>query len=72
MEDYHLEIQLDSGSSIILNLKDRLSTVRFLMISDPDFFQRVNTDGCFIRWDNKLEISVNEVFQLAKKGINYF
>jgi hypothetical protein len=72
MEDYHLEVQLDSGSSVILNLKDRLTTVRFVMISDLDFFQHVSTDGSYIRWGNKVEISVNEVFQLAKKGINNF
>lgn len=68
MENYHLEVQLDSGSSVILNLKDRLNTARFMMISDTDIFQRASTDGSYIRWDNKVEISVNEVFQLAKKG----
>lgn len=68
MEDYQLEVQLDSGSSVILNLQSRLGTVRFMMISDIDLFQRATTDGRCIRWENKVEISVSEVFQLAKKG----
>jgi hypothetical protein len=61
----HLEVQLDNGSSVILNLKSRLGTVRFGMISDIELFQRATTDGSYIRWDNKVEISVSEVFQLA-------
>jgi len=63
-----LDVQLDSGSSVILNLKSRLGTVRFGMIADIDLFRRVATDGSYIRWDNKVEISVREVFQLAQKG----
>ena len=66
-EDYHLEVQMDNGSSVILDLKSRLGTVRFGMISDVELFRRASTDGSYIRWDNKLEISVSEVFQLAQK-----
>ena len=66
-EDYRLEVQLDNGSSISLNLKSRLETIRFGMLSDKEFFKTATTDGICIRWDNKIEISVNEVFQLAQK-----
>lgn len=67
-EDYDLEVQLDNGSSVTLSLKGKLGTLRFGMISDIELFRRATTDGSYIRWDNKLEISVNEVFQLAQKG----
>lgn len=66
-EDYRLEVQLDNGSSITLNLENRLQTVRFGILSDKQFFKKAVTDGICIRWDNKIEISVNEVFQLAQK-----
>lgn len=69
-ENYSLEIQLDNGSSVILDLKSRLETVRFGMLSDSEFFMRATTDGTYIRWDNKVEISVSEVFQLAQKERN--
>ncbi|KUG04053.1 hypothetical protein ASZ90_018579 [hydrocarbon metagenome] len=69
--DYHLEVQLDNGCIVILNLKSRLGTVRFGMISDMDLFQRAATDGSYIRWGNKVEISVREVFQLAEKAELY-
>ena len=66
-QDYRLEVLLDNGSSITLNLASRLSNVRFSLLADQDFFGRVSTDGNYIRWEDKIEISINEVFQLAQK-----
>lgn len=66
-ENYHLEVNLDNGSSIILNLENKLGTVRFGMLADNHFFHRATTDGVNIKWDNKIEISINEVFLLAQK-----
>lgn len=67
MNDYRLEVQLENGSIIILNLADRLNTVRFGLLKDKEFFQQATTDGTLITWDNKIEISASEVFQLAQK-----
>ncbi len=67
-DDYRLEVQLENGSSIILDFSGRLHTVRFGLLDDKAFFRRAATDGDFVRWDNKIEISVSEVFQLAQKG----
>ena len=66
-DGYKLEVLLENGSSITLNLKSRLQTMRFGMLADKELFRQAVTDGSYIRWDNKLEISVNEVFQLAQK-----
>ncbi len=66
-EDYRIEVLLDNGSSVTLNLESRLETVRFGMLADKELFRRAVTDGSYIRWDNKVEISVNELFQLAQK-----
>jgi len=66
-EDYRIEVTLDNGSSVTLNLASRLETIRFGMLADRQLFQRAVTDGSYIRWDNKVEISVNELFQLAQK-----
>lgn len=67
MDNFRLEVLLDNGCSVILNLASKLETVRFGMLADEMFFKHVTTDGSYIRWDNKIEISVNEVFQLANK-----
>lgn len=66
-DDYLLEVQLDNGSSIILNMADRLNTVRFALLKDKNFFRQAATDGNFIHWGDKIDISVTEVFQLAQK-----
>lgn len=64
--DYKLEVFLENGSSIVLNLQSRLKTVRFGMLADKEFFRKAATDGSYIRWGDMIEISVTEVFQLAK------
>ena len=66
-EDYCLEVQLENGSSVILNLESRLQTLRFGMLSDKEFFRKATTNGICISWDDKIEISMSEVFQLAQK-----
>jgi hypothetical protein len=66
-EEYRLEVVLDSGSTIILNLESKLSTARFSMLREESFFKKVSTDGNFVRWDDKLEISLSELFQLIQK-----
>lgn len=65
--DYKLEIMFENGSSLILNMENKLGTVRFGMLSNKEFFQQAITDGNYVKWDNKIEISASEVFQLAQK-----
>lgn len=66
-DNYRLEVQLDNDSSITLNLESRIHTIRFGLLADKEFFKQATTDGCFIRWNDKVEISVNELFQLMQK-----
>lgn len=67
LDDYRLEIQLESGSSVRLNLKEKLQTMRFRLLLDNAFFNRVTTDGVCILWEDKIEISLSETLQLAHK-----
>ncbi len=66
-ENYCLEVMLDTGSSIVLSFKNRLETIRFGMLADQEFFKKVTTDGICISWEDKIEISLSEVFQLAQR-----
>ena len=66
-DNYCIEVLLDNGSSIVLNLESRLQTIRFGVLSNQELFRRATTDGTYIRWDKKVELSVDEVFQLARK-----
>jgi hypothetical protein len=67
LENYCLEVQLENGSSVILSLRGRLGTVRFGLLKDEVFFRSVTTDGNCIRWGNKIELSISEIFQLVQK-----
>ncbi len=67
-DDFCLEVMLQNGSSITLNFRNRLETLRFGMLADAEFFKKAWTDGKCIKWDNIIEISVNELFELAKKN----
>lgn len=67
LANHHLEVQLDNGNSVILNFEGRLQTIRFGMLADDNFFNRASTNGLCVTWDDKLEVSVSEVFQLAQK-----
>lgn len=66
-EHYQVEVCLDNGTTVILNLAARLDTLRFSLLTDQSLFDCAATDGQFIRWGNQVEISVNEVFELAKR-----
>ena len=66
-EDYCLDIILDNGSSIQLSLKSRLETIRFGILADAELFRKATTNGICINWEGKVEISLNEAFQLAQK-----
>lgn len=66
-EDYCLDIILDNGSSIQLSLKSRLETIRFGILEDAELFKKATTNGICINWEGKVEISLNEAFQLAQK-----
>lgn len=64
-----MEILFENRSCVILNFENRLHTIRFGMLSDKNFFCRATTDGNYIRWEDKIEISVSEVFLLAQKWV---
>ncbi len=66
-ENYQLEMLLTNGSSITLNLKSKLETIRFGLLRDEAFFNQAETDGTVIRWGSKVELSAGEVFEMIKK-----
>jgi hypothetical protein len=66
-EDYSLEVVLDNESSVKLSFKRRLGTARFGILADQELFRKVTTDGICVLWEDKIEISMSEVFQLAQK-----
>jgi hypothetical protein len=66
-DDYCLEVVIDDGSSVMIDFKSRLHTLRFSLLSDKEYFNTVTTDGTCVLWNYKIEISLSEVFELAQK-----
>lgn len=66
-EDYKLKVTMDNGNSLIIGMKSKLDTIRFGMLANKEVFDTVTTDGRCIKWQDKIEISVNEIFQMAQK-----
>lgn len=64
---HRLEVILDNGSKISIEFESRLNTVRFGQLQDELFFMKAQTDGKFVRWDESIEISLNEIYQFAQK-----
>lgn len=66
-EGYQLEVYLQNGHSVTLNMAGRLKTLRFGELKDEALFRKAATDGSFVRWNDRIEISVRELFQLAQE-----
>ncbi|HBE80942.1 MAG TPA: hypothetical protein DDW65_24610 [Firmicutes bacterium] len=66
-ENYRLEVFLDNGSSFIINLSNRLKTIRFSPLANPDFFKSAVHEGDFVRWGGQVEISLGELLEWAGK-----
>lgn len=45
MKDDCLQIKMESGSTVCLDMHNRLQSVRFGLLRDQDVFQSVKTDG---------------------------
>lgn len=69
MSNYLLKVSFNNGSTVILNMKPKLNTIRFQQLQDKKMFNSAVTDGYSIRWSELMEISVTEIFEMAQ--INY-
>lgn len=66
-DDYILEVVLDNLEIITIDFKSRLHTVRFSLLSDKEYFNTVKTNGTCVQWNCRIEIPLNEVFEMARK-----
>lgn len=66
LEGYLLRIGFDNGNTLILNMENKVKTIRFRQLKDSGLFHRANTDGRCIHWNELIEISVAEAFEIAQ------
>lgn len=65
-EDYGIDVLFDMDEHIHICFQKRKETIRFALLADPIFFRAVTTDGSFIRWEDKIEISVRELLTMRE------
>ncbi|KUO70870.1 MAG: hypothetical protein APF81_08025 [Desulfosporosinus sp. BRH_c37] len=70
LEGYRLLIELNTGSSITVDLLPKLKTARFAELADQKVFQDVKTDRETVIWgDGVLKIPVFEMIDVAVGGM---
>ena len=69
LEGKRIRIVFRTGSELILNMKNRLDTVRFYPLRDDKVFNSVKTDGCRLCFDvlysGALDFSLHEALRMA-------
>lgn len=68
LENYRLFLEMETGSTVTVELKSKLETVRFGELSDRNLFQTATTDGDFVIWQDghyTLKVSVKELLDVV-------
>lgn len=65
LEGYQMEINFVNSDTVILDMTNKLRSIRFEPLKDKSLFDSAVTDGESIIWNSMIEISTTEVFQLA-------
>lgn len=69
MKDYRLFMEMESGSIVIGDLSNKLSTMKYAELADEAFFKTATTDGDYVVWgDGRLRLTVNELMEVVLLG----
>lgn len=66
MSNYLIKVKFNNGTTLTLDMKHKLKTMRFQQLKDKELFCKAVTDGYCIRWNEFIEISVTEIFEIAQ------
>lgn len=62
-----LLVELDGGRMFLLNMTDKIETMRFNDLKDEFLFMGATTDGDSILWDNgRISLSLSEIFEMTR------
>lgn len=67
LEEYILQVDFNSGSRLLLDIKPYLDRMRFCALKNPRVWQSAVTNGIFVRFGD-VEISHDELWQMAEEG----
>lgn len=62
-----LLVELDSGRVFLINMTDKIETMRFNDLKDEFMFMGAYTDGDAVLWDNgRVSLSLSEIFEMTR------
>lgn len=67
MNEYRLKVGFNNGNTVILDLSEKVKTTRFCQLIKSDLFLQAKTDCDRVYWNELMELSVTELFELAQK-----
>ena len=69
MKDYRLFMDMESGSSVIVDLSVKLDTMKYKDLTDERIFRSARTDGDYVIWgDGRVRVTVKELMDVVLIG----
>ncbi|MFZ7102468.1 MAG: hypothetical protein ACOWWO_07410 [Peptococcaceae bacterium] len=69
MKDYRLFMDMESGSSVIVDLSVKLNTMKYKDLTDRTMFRSAKTDGNYVTWgDGRVKVTVKELMDVVLIG----
>lgn len=69
LKDYRLFMEMESGSSVMVDLSCKLDTVKYGELQDQRLFQKARTDGDYVYWgDNQVKVTARELLDVVLIG----
>lgn len=69
MKESRLFMEMEGGSSVIVDLSDKLHTMKYAELSEEEFFKTAVTDGDYVIWGGgRMRITVNELMEVVLLG----
>lgn len=69
MKDYRLLMQMEGGSTVIVDLSVKLYTMKYAELTEDGLFKTATTDGNYIIWgEGRLVVTVNELMEVVLMG----
>jgi hypothetical protein len=66
---YRLFMEMESGSSVTVDLSVKLDTLRYRALEDEALFRKVWTDGDYVIWgDGRVRVTAQELIDIVVIG----
>lgn len=69
LKDHRLFMEMESDSSVIVDLSVKLHTMKYKDLADETLFRSAKTDGDYVTWgDGRVKVTVKELMEVVLFG----